>query len=90
METWFRVNGLGSIEPVDVVTWTKHTLILANGRRVKRVNNWDEYFPTWTRARNRAIANAAAKVREAEEALDKAREEFRAANSIPAIKNISA
>lgn len=57
-ETWYRVNGVLDIEPVEVSTWTAKTVTLANGRRVKRENNWEEYFPTWARARARAIRQA--------------------------------
>lgn len=82
-ETWYRVNGVLDIEPVEVQTWTTKTLTLANGRRVKRENTWEEYFPTWERARARAIQQAESCVEIAEANVILAKKRLTEAKRLP-------
>lgn len=53
METWWEVNDWGTptITPVEVLSTTEHTIILAGVARANaRRRKADVYFPTWEKA----------------------------------------
>ncbi len=82
-ETWFRVTRLLTIEPVEVERWTDSCVWLANGRRVQRLNAYEEYLSTWERARARAIVRAGTDLHNARAAAKSAERLLAQVNKLP-------
>ena len=58
-EQWFIAidSSYGDpIKPIEIESYTEHTVRLSGGRRAKRVTGFESYFPSWDEARDHLLS----------------------------------
>jgi len=89
-QIWYKavdINCKDPIQTVEISSFTDHTVVLPNARRVKRVTGFESYFPTWALARDHLMALVEERINELQRKLTHQNEHLAKLAALPPPEN---